>query len=163
MKVQRYSAIDYSGAVCRWSRKGNKKNIHGCLSNSGVLYITAIISLKTHSVHLPSLSSEVIMESRVLARATAFSPLAQVRRSHTESSGGGGCCLCFVSPKPIGSIRKGGNLVWGRQLQPALLLERSPASNVFGVKREVLKPCQATASSPGEGSDSIGWGPLLCT
>ncbi|XP_050214646.1 triose phosphate/phosphate translocator, chloroplastic-like [Mercurialis annua] len=87
------------------------------------------------------------MESRVLSRATTLSSLPSLRRSFRESSH----TTSFVSIKPIGAVGKGGNLIWGRQLRPSLLLESSPVT-----KRETLRPILAVASSPAEGSDSPG-------
>ncbi|XP_025015165.1 triose phosphate/phosphate translocator, chloroplastic isoform X1 [Ricinus communis] len=87
------------------------------------------------------------MESRVLSRATTtLSSLPHLRRPMRESN-----TTSFVSMKPIGTVGEGGNLIWGRQLRPSLLLESSPAT-----KRENLRPTMAAASSPAEGSDSSG-------
>ncbi|KAM3287321.1 triose phosphate/phosphate translocator, chloroplastic [Capsicum chacoense] len=52
-----------------------------------------------------------------------------------------------ATAKPVGPLIAGPNLIWGRQLRPAILLESSP-------KRESIKPCYTAASSPAEGSDS---------
>lgn len=55
-----------------------------------------------------------------------------------------------ATAKPVGPLIAGPNLIWGRQLRPAILLEVSP-------KRESIKPCSsAAASSPAESSDSSG-------
>ncbi|KAL5576682.1 hypothetical protein UlMin_018381 [Ulmus minor] len=86
------------------------------------------------------------MESRLLSRATAFAAVPPLRKPARETNN-----VCFVSAKPIGTVGEGGNLIWGRQLRPALLLESSPAT-----KRENVRPCLAAASSPAGGSDSAG-------
>ncbi|KAL0442724.1 UNVERIFIED_CONTAM: Triose phosphate/phosphate translocator, chloroplastic [Sesamum latifolium] len=63
----------------------------------------------------------------------------------------------FPALKVTGKLSEGGNLIWGRQLRPAILLEGSPASVVSPVtKREILRPCSAAASSPAGASDSAG-------
>lgn len=64
----------------------------------------------------------------------------------------------FPTSRPIGAVSDSGNLICGRQLRPAILLEASPVSlNSPVPKREVLpRPCLAAASSPAEGSDSAG-------
>lgn len=85
------------------------------------------------------------MESRVLSRATAFAAVPSLRKSPRQNG-----AVSFVSARPIGTVSEGGNLIWGRQLRPALLLEASPS------RKEILKPCLAAASSPAEGSDSAG-------
>ncbi|XP_062013082.1 triose phosphate/phosphate translocator TPT, chloroplastic [Rosa rugosa] len=87
------------------------------------------------------------MESRVLSRATAFASVPSLRKSSPRQPG----AVSFVSParRPIGTVSEGGNLIWGRQLRPALLLEASPPSS----RKEILKPCLAAAA---EGGDSAG-------
>ncbi|KAL0321261.1 UNVERIFIED_CONTAM: Triose phosphate/phosphate translocator, chloroplastic [Sesamum radiatum] len=56
-----------------------------------------------------------------------------------------------------GKLSDGGNLICGRQLRPAILLEASPAITVSSVtKRQNVRPCLAAASSPAESSDSAG-------
>lgn len=96
------------------------------------------------------------MESRVLSRATTVTTISSLRRSPRESQHN----VSFVSLKPVGAVGEGGNVIWGRQLRPALLLESSNAPDgLFAGKREILRPTLATASSPAEGSDSAGWGP----
>lgn len=95
------------------------------------------------------------MESRVLSRAATFAPLPHLRKPQRES--GNNSSVSFVSARPIGAVGEGGNLIWGRQLRPALLLE----SSSLGAK--VPRPsrvCSAASSSPAEGSDSAGWGPF---
>lgn len=59
---------------------------------------------------------------------------------------------------PVGSVSGGGNLIWGRQLRPALLLDRpAPAAAAAAARRELLRPVAAAASSsPAEGNDSAG-------
>lgn len=95
-----------------------------------------------------SLSAQPIMESRVLSRATAFAAIPQPRKLPRESA----CCSCSVpARRAVGTVAGGGNLIWGRQLRPALLLEGSPLS-----KADALRPCRAAASSPSEGNDSAG-------
>ncbi|KAG8483315.1 hypothetical protein CXB51_022300 [Gossypium anomalum] len=88
------------------------------------------------------------MESRLLSRASTIAGLPQIRPKLSRD------CLSvsFASAKPIGAVREGGNVIWGRPLRPSLLLESSPVN-----KREILKPVLASASSAaGGGSDSAG-------
>ncbi|MFS7988430.1 hypothetical protein Hanom_Chr11g01034721 [Helianthus anomalus] len=77
------------------------------------------------------------MESRVLSSgATTISGLPRLTRLNT---------VAVASPASLNTT--GGNLVWGRQLRPSLLnLDYSVQSVSKTVKREVLKPCAATAS-----------------
>ncbi|KAB5560636.1 hypothetical protein DKX38_005593 [Salix brachista] len=90
------------------------------------------------------------MESRVFSRATT---IARVRRPLLESHSNTSCS--FVSIKPIGAVGEGGNLIWGRQLRPSLLLE---ASSPMNARKDSLRKVMAAASSPAEGSDSSGDG-----
>lgn len=86
------------------------------------------------------------MESRVLSRATPLSSLPHLRKFPRDAPN-----ASFLSVKAIGSVADGGNLIWGRQLRPAIC---SPA-----LKKDYspgLRPCLAAA----EGSDSAGWGPF---
>ncbi|XP_050371294.1 triose phosphate/phosphate translocator, chloroplastic [Argentina anserina] len=88
------------------------------------------------------------MESRVLSRATAFaSSVPSLRKSarHPASA------VSFVSAprRSIGAVSEGGNLIWGRQLRPALLLEASPSR-----RETTVNPCHAAAAA--EGGDSAG-------
>ncbi|KAI3466701.1 hypothetical protein Pfo_023364 [Paulownia fortunei] len=88
------------------------------------------------------------MESRVLTGATirglALPPKPVARVT-------GNCSF------PTVRFSDGGNLIWGRQLRPAILLEASPVIAVSPVmKRENFRPCLAAASSPAESSDSAG-------
>ncbi|KAL9452460.1 hypothetical protein AB3S75_008283 [Citrus x aurantiifolia] len=93
------------------------------------------------------------MESRVLSRATTAATISSLRRSPRENHQN----VSFISLKPIGAVGEGGNVIWGRQLRPALLLESSNArAGLFAGKKEILRPILATASSPAEGSDSAG-------
>ncbi|XP_044495006.1 triose phosphate/phosphate translocator, chloroplastic-like [Mangifera indica] len=93
------------------------------------------------------------MESRVLSRATTISTVSNIRKLQRESNHN----FSFVSVKPIGAVGEGGNVIWGRQLRPALLLESShAAAALFSGKREILRPCLAATSSPAEGGDSAG-------
>ncbi|KAH9748842.1 triose phosphate/phosphate translocator TPT [Citrus sinensis] len=94
------------------------------------------------------------MESRVLSRATTTTTtISSLRRSPLENHQN----VSFISLKPIGAVGEGGNVIWGRQLRPALLLESSNApAGLFAGKKEILRPILATASSPAEGSDSAG-------
>ncbi|KAK9227436.1 hypothetical protein WN943_012489 [Citrus x changshan-huyou] len=93
------------------------------------------------------------MESRVLSRATTATTISSLRSSPGENHQN----VSFVSLKPIGAVGEGGNVIWGRQLRPALLLESSSApAGLFSGKKEILRPILATASSPAEGSDSTG-------
>ncbi|TKY59217.1 Triose phosphate/phosphate translocator [Spatholobus suberectus] len=56
------------------------------------------------------------MESRVLSRAGALSSLPHLRKPPREACGG----PSLVPVKAVGSVADGGNLIWGRQLRPAL-------------------------------------------
>lgn len=64
----------------------------------------------------------------------------------------------FPTTRPIGAVSDSGNLICGRQLRPAILLETSPVNlNSPVPKREILlRPCLAAASSPAGGSESAG-------
>ncbi|GKV47749.1 hypothetical protein SLEP1_g54616 [Rubroshorea leprosula] len=95
------------------------------------------------------------MESRVLSRSAAISGLPHLSKPPRDCSN-----VSFVSVRSIGAVGEGGNVIWGRQLRPALLLESSqvtasPATSLLVGKREILRPCLA-ASSPAEGNDSAG-------
>lgn len=59
-----------------------------------------------------------------------------------------------ATARPAGSVTDGGNLIWGRQLRPALLhLDKSSPPT----RRVLLRPVAAAASSsPAEGGDSVG-------
>lgn len=86
------------------------------------------------------------MESRLLSRASAITGLPQLR---PKLSSRDTVSVSFAWAKPIGAVGEGGNLIWGRQLRPSLLLESSrPVS-----KREILKPVLAAAEG---GSNSAG-------
>ncbi|XP_019445682.1 PREDICTED: triose phosphate/phosphate translocator, chloroplastic [Lupinus angustifolius] len=87
------------------------------------------------------------MESRVLSRAGTFSPLSHFRKlpSREPTAVFYNSSVAPVTAKATGSVADGGNLVWGRQLRPALI---SPA-----LKKVILQPCHATAA---EGGDSAG-------
>ncbi|KAL9265136.1 Triose phosphate/phosphate translocator, chloroplastic-like protein [Drosera capensis] len=59
-------------------------------------------------------------------------------------------CLRAAAASGGGAVKDGGNLLWGRQLRPSLLIgplrkERKEKSNRF-------RPCQLAAASPAEGS-----------
>ncbi|XP_028099656.1 triose phosphate/phosphate translocator, chloroplastic isoform X1 [Camellia sinensis] len=97
------------------------------------------------------------MESRVLSGATTISAgIPRLRQPARLSS------ACFPIGSGSGAVDgSGGNLIWGRQLRPAILLESSSSSaaaalNFPATKREVVKPSRAAASSPAAGSDSGG-------
>ncbi|KAG1330470.1 putative Triose phosphate/phosphate translocator, chloroplastic [Cocos nucifera] len=63
----------------------------------------------------------------------------------------------LATTRPAGSVTDGGNLIWGRQLLPAILLERSGVpSRIPAGRWDLLRPVAAAASSPAEGSDSTG-------
>lgn len=88
------------------------------------------------------------MESRVLTGATIRGLALPLKPSARLT---GNCTL--PATKLTGRLSDGGNLIWGRQLRPAILLEASPASaTVPPMKRESIRPCSANA----EGSDSAG-------
>ncbi|XP_047308744.1 triose phosphate/phosphate translocator TPT, chloroplastic-like [Impatiens glandulifera] len=82
------------------------------------------------------------MESRLLAAAAGGIPLL---RKPTF----------FATAKPIGHVGDGGNLIWGRQLRPTILLDTSPLITKYHplTKREILRPVfAAAASSPADSS-----------
>ncbi|RVW38020.1 Triose phosphate/phosphate translocator, chloroplastic [Vitis vinifera] len=89
------------------------------------------------------------MESRVLSGATTISGLVRLRKPVRDT-------VCFAPARPIGAVGDGGNLIWGRQLRPALILESAPVIGMTTGKREILRPTMASTSSPAEGSDSAG-------
>ena len=100
------------------------------------------------------------MESRLLSRATAFAAVPHVRKPTGRDGVAGNACST-VPARPIGGVGEGANLIWGRQLRPALLLkEASPVPSLAPVtmatRREILRPCLAASSSPAGGSDSAG-------
>ncbi|KAM7500761.1 hypothetical protein LguiA_025175 [Lonicera macranthoides] len=91
------------------------------------------------------------MESRVLSGNTTISGIPRLRKQPSTRL----TTAHFATARPI---TDGGNLIWGRQLRPALLLETSASTTNFfpATKREILRPSLASASSPAEGSDSAG-------
>ncbi|XP_019169643.1 PREDICTED: triose phosphate/phosphate translocator, chloroplastic [Ipomoea nil] len=90
------------------------------------------------------------MESRVLTGATTARGLPLLRKPLAAVAAR---CNAFSFPAAAAAKPIGANLVWGRQLRPAILLETSPASPIMpAMKREILRPCQAAA----EGSGSTG-------
>ncbi|KAG5561738.1 hypothetical protein RHGRI_004701 [Rhododendron griersonianum] len=95
------------------------------------------------------------MESRVLSGATTVSTgIPRLSKPARLSP------TCFAAVRLAGAVDgSGGNLIWGRQLRPAILLESSSplASSVPVTKREILRPSLAASSSPAEGSDSSGY------
>uniref|UniRef100_A0A1D1YFA4 Triose phosphate/phosphate translocator, chloroplastic n=1 Tax=Anthurium amnicola TaxID=1678845 RepID=A0A1D1YFA4_9ARAE len=74
-----------------------------------------------------------------------------------------------AAARSTGSVGGGGNLIWGRQLRPGLLLERSPATAApcriaapgAGGRPLLLPVAAAASSSPAEGSDSAGEGKVV--
>ncbi|KAK4386581.1 Triose phosphate/phosphate translocator, chloroplastic [Sesamum angolense] len=92
------------------------------------------------------------MESRLLTGAT-IRGLALPQKPAARIAGNDSVPTVRLS----GKLSDGGNLIWGRQLRPAILLEASPAISVSSVKkRQNVRPCLAAASSPAESSDSAG-------
>ncbi|GKV01009.1 hypothetical protein SLEP1_g13608 [Rubroshorea leprosula] len=92
------------------------------------------------------------MESRVLSRSAAISGLPPLRKPPQDAGN-----VSFISMRSIGTVGEGGNVIWGRQLRPALLLDSSPVVASLSIgKREILRPSLAAASSPAEGNDSAG-------
>ncbi|KAF9589406.1 hypothetical protein IFM89_023682 [Coptis chinensis] len=87
------------------------------------------------------------MESKVLTNTTTIpTGLLRLRKPVRGKS------VTFTVVKPIArdvKVAGGGNLIWGRQLRPALLLEKSPVIKTSSVKRLAA----ASSSSPAEGSD----------
>ncbi|KAK6149949.1 hypothetical protein DH2020_017474 [Rehmannia glutinosa] len=90
------------------------------------------------------------MESRVLSGAT-IRGLALSSKPAARLTGN--CSLPNL--RLTGRLGDGGNLIWGRQLRPAVLLEASPASMASPVTkpRESIRPCSAAAGS----GDSAGY------
>ncbi|XXG61447.1 hypothetical protein AAC387_Pa05g0060 [Persea americana] len=89
------------------------------------------------------------MESRALSFAAAATT-SLVRLKKTSP-----LAIWTRSDRSVGG---GGNLIWGRQLRPALLIAKSlPALNAAG-KRDLLQPICAAASPPAEGDESAGEG-----
>ncbi|GAB4827000.1 hypothetical protein Ancab_033880 [Ancistrocladus abbreviatus] len=96
------------------------------------------------------------MESRVLSHAAAITAQPHLLKPTREAASCG-----FATMRPIGgAVKDGGNLIWGRQLRPSLLIEAQSGGAVVLSKREILRPCSAAASSPAEGSDSAGDAPV---
>ncbi|NBH36900.1 hypothetical protein D3Z58_26265, partial [Clostridiaceae bacterium] len=87
------------------------------------------------------------MESRVLSGAT-IRGLARPLRPSARIAGN----FSVPASKLTGRVSDGGNLIWGRQLRPAILLEASPV-----IKRESLRPCKAAAGSDSAGSAKVGF------
>nr|GMD11506.1 triose phosphate/phosphate translocator, chloroplastic [Ipomoea batatas] len=89
------------------------------------------------------------MESRVLTGATTARGLPLLRKPLAAAARCNAFSFPAAAAKPIGDA---GNLVWGRQLRPAILLETSPTSAITpATKREIFRPCQAAADgSTGE-------------
>nr|AAF86906.1 triose phosphate/phosphate translocator precursor [Mesembryanthemum crystallinum] len=87
------------------------------------------------------------MESRVLSRATAIAALPRLSRPRREAAS-----LGIAAVKPVGAVKDGGNLIWGRQLRPVLLLEPVQTGPVSRKESTAVQPCRAAA----EGSDSAG-------
>eukprot|EP00262_Sarcandra_glabra_P017693 TRINITY_DN614_c0_g1_i1.p1 TRINITY_DN614_c0_g1~~TRINITY_DN614_c0_g1_i1.p1 ORF type:complete len:410 (-),score=15.64 TRINITY_DN614_c0_g1_i1:260-1489(-) len=54
------------------------------------------------------------------------------------------------------SVGDGGNLIWGRQLRPNLLLEKSSPIRIIAGNRGTLRPICASESASADGSDSAG-------
>ncbi|MFS7988432.1 hypothetical protein Hanom_Chr11g01034741 [Helianthus anomalus] len=92
------------------------------------------------------------MESRVLSSgATTISGLPRLTRPVARLN-----TVAVASPASLNTT--GGNLVWGRQLRPSLLnLDYSVQSVSKTVKREVLKPCAATASEGDAAAAPVGF------
>lgn len=87
------------------------------------------------------------MESRVLSGAATISGLPKLRTQATRLNSNNN--VTFTTATHLTAVSAGGNLIWGRQLRPAVLLETSPARN--------LKPvCASASSSPAEGGGSTG-------
>lgn len=84
----------------------------------------------------------------MLSGATTFAGVIRLRKPARDTAS-------IVPARPIGAVGDGGNLIWGRQLRHALVLESSPHA-ILATKREILRPTFAAASSPSEGSDSAG-------
>lgn len=95
------------------------------------------------------------MESRVLSRATAIAALPRLRRPGREAAS-----VVLATVKPVGAIKDGGNVIWGRQLRPVLLLDPSSTSSGYPVQTGPMSRKETTAVRPcyaaAEGSDSAG-------
>ncbi|XP_047325791.1 triose phosphate/phosphate translocator, chloroplastic-like isoform X1 [Impatiens glandulifera] len=94
------------------------------------------------------------MESRLLTGASSIIGIPQLRKPPARLTP-----TCFAIAKPIGPIADGGNLIWGRQLRPSILLfETNPMAVAYNnhpctsttttTKRQILRPVLAAASSP---------------
>lgn len=96
------------------------------------------------------------MESLVLSRATAIAALPRLSRPGRVPAAVG-----VAAMKPVGLVKDGGNLIWGRQLRPVLLLDLFSCSSAYPVQTgpvsrkesTAVRPCCAAAA---EGSDSAG-------
>ncbi|XP_073149570.1 triose phosphate/phosphate translocator, chloroplastic isoform X1 [Henckelia pumila] len=93
------------------------------------------------------------MESRVITGVTVRGVVLPPKPAARLN----GNCV-FPAVRLSGKLTDAGNLIWGRQLRPAVLLEASPATLPLSLvaKREGFQPCHAAASSPAEGGDSAG-------
>ncbi|KAH6790341.1 Glucose-6-phosphate/phosphate translocator-like protein [Perilla frutescens var. frutescens] len=93
------------------------------------------------------------MESRVLTGATIRGLALPLKPSARFA---GNCSV--PASKLTGRVSDGGNLIWGRQLRPAILLEASPVNVASPVmKRESLRPCFAAAGSDSAGGAKVGF------
>lgn len=85
------------------------------------------------------------MASQILSRAPALPAQSRfpkpVGRVGVPSSTG----LISFKPK-VGVVKDGGNLIWGRQLRPSLLVDSTAA---ISRTREIMRPCKAAAAEGG--------------
>ncbi|KAL8140362.1 hypothetical protein V2J09_006383 [Rumex salicifolius] len=89
------------------------------------------------------------MESHVLSRAAPIPTHPRL----TKLASGILSFRCASSLRPPSAIKDGGNLIWGRQLRPSLVLESASCPSTFVSRREILRPCSASASSPDSAGD----------
>ncbi|XP_021765982.1 triose phosphate/phosphate translocator, chloroplastic [Chenopodium quinoa] len=90
------------------------------------------------------------MESRVLSRTTAIAALPKLFRPSREAASLG---VATGVKTPVGLIKDGGSLTWGRQLRPVLLLEPAQIGSICSATRRektAVQPCRAASGSSGE-------------
>ncbi|KAK9681989.1 hypothetical protein RND81_10G042000 [Saponaria officinalis] len=93
------------------------------------------------------------MESRVISGATAFTAVPRLSRPRLAAVSGG-----VLGFKPPLAVKDGGNLVWGRQLRPVLLLEPVVQNGpVCRREKTAVQPCRAAAEGSGSGEAKVGF------
>ncbi|WOH11872.1 hypothetical protein DCAR_0831368 [Daucus carota subsp. sativus] len=89
------------------------------------------------------------MESRVLSGSATISGLPRLRPQASRLN----ATVTFAAATPNTAVSAGGNLLWGRQLRPAVLLETSPARNL----KSVLASAASSSDSSGEAMAPVGF------